>query len=803
MTQITLYAQPRRDYPLLNIDALRRGVYQESPKDESKNAIFFTDIGLAAWKTACQHDVNASIVLQKVEDPQANWEVSILTDRVTIALKGKKYKLKGKRIDKARQVISAPVANNLLIGLNFNGDYYSIVKFVQDFRGLIEGDPYEMNDWEEFTARTAISRIDAIENWNTILNKDVEAEVSQEVLTAQTMITSARELGVDVTEAEKLFSYVKDYMERGEYSVAVDYAKIALAVAEEAKRRREELAAEHKKALDAIIKLQQQITDAKNAGINTNQADAIFNKIKSAQESGDYSAVMELISSATKAIKTAEYEYNQATNAIRSLQWLITDTKNLGVNVTKAEELFKLIEREFRQKNYEKVLQYSDQTRAEIDAAKEMHKRMLSQYQHAYHATLTAQSIIVDAKRMGADVKDADELLKSAKTSMSMNDYKSAIEYAERAYELASSAYKLNKAASDTIQALQLLLTDAKRALDTTKIEGTIAAAQTALNSGDYENAIAIAERCKTELSQMLNESRPKLTISFIDKRLQTGVWNRCKLNIENVGTAHAKNIELKFTGKIECMQLQHIPDLRAGDMRTIEVGLKTDDGGEMPLELIIAYERVHDSFKYQARGVKWLKFDRGPPPGIPVEIPEVVWEREKVIEVEPKIKIKRPEADEIKKLASELRESLTYLLKDESPARSFKIFAQRINMGQKGLCVTRSYPKRVYEMYDIGKTKVIWLTNVGGEGTIRPTNLEKLGHIIKQFIRKSGRGILLLDGLEYLITHNKYESILKFVQSLHDEIAINKCMMLIPVSPVAIGQHELKLLEREVDETI
>jgi len=206
---------------------------------------------------------------------------------------------------------------------------------------------------------------------------------------------------------------------------------------------------------------------------------------------------------------------------------------------------------------------------------------------------------------------------------------------------------------------------------------------------------------------------------------------------------------------------------------------------------------------------VKWVKFGKQPvisteDEGVPETATEPPIEGE--LKPLPETTPAPPTADQEKtavEMSTKIKESYTYLAKGESPEPAFKIFENLVNSNRKGMCLTRNFPKRIHERYSLGATKVIWLTNVQGAEMIRPSDIEKIRHTISVFLNENEGSALLIDGLEYLMTHNKYESVLKFVQSLKDQVAIKRASCIIPISPHAIEQHELKMLEREVDEVM
>ncbi len=147
------------------------------------------------------------------------------------------------------------------------------------------------------------------------------------------------------------------------------------------------------------------------------------------------------------------------------------------------------------------------------------------------------------------------------------------------------------------------------------------------------------------------------------------------------------------------------------------------------------------------------------------------------------------------------LKEGMAYLLSDAQSRQCFDIFEDHVKHGMKGVCVTRSYPEKIRETYDLYRTPMIWLTKEEGGEAIKPHQLGKLNHLLEDLLRKNEEMIILIDGLEYLITHNNFQSVLKFVQILRDKIATTRSILLLPISPDTLDMKNLKLLQRETKE--
>jgi len=140
-----------------------------------------------------------------------------------------------------------------------------------------------------------------------------------------------------------------------------------------------------------------------------------------------------------------------------------------------------------------------------------------------------------------------------------------------------------------------------------------------------------------------------------------------------------------------------------------------------------------------------------------------------------------------------------SYLVLNDDPQVSYDLFNDLLGQGHSGMCVTRTFPTKVMNQYDV-KAPILWLTKEQGEGTLVPHNLAKLNFLIEEFIKKEDRAVVLLDGLEYLITHNNYDPILRFLQIMNDKVAIADSILIMPVNPGTLDEKHIKLLEREFE---
>jgi len=137
------------------------------------------------------------------------------------------------------------------------------------------------------------------------------------------------------------------------------------------------------------------------------------------------------------------------------------------------------------------------------------------------------------------------------------------------------------------------------------------------------------------------------------------------------------------------------------------------------------------------------------------------------------------------------------YLVKEQRPNISFAMFNEAVKHGAKGMLVVREHPNRLKQVHEFDARKILWLTRRVGEDHIDPTELSLLTLHISKFVESTPKSVVLLEGLEYLITQNDFETVLRFVNHLHDFVLAHDCAVVIVIDPRVLATRELALLER------
>ena len=141
------------------------------------------------------------------------------------------------------------------------------------------------------------------------------------------------------------------------------------------------------------------------------------------------------------------------------------------------------------------------------------------------------------------------------------------------------------------------------------------------------------------------------------------------------------------------------------------------------------------------------------------------------------------------------------FIVEEEKPEKSFELFVDSVKHGRPGLYITRQNPLLIRGRYHLEKTPNIWLTRskVPEENCITPDELVKLYKTIENFIREAEDGIILFEGMEYLIMQNGFPPVIKFMQSLNDVIMVHLSRLILVIDPLTLDDKELHVLRREM----
>ncbi|MFW5903997.1 MAG: DnaA ATPase domain-containing protein [Candidatus Saliniplasma sp.] len=153
----------------------------------------------------------------------------------------------------------------------------------------------------------------------------------------------------------------------------------------------------------------------------------------------------------------------------------------------------------------------------------------------------------------------------------------------------------------------------------------------------------------------------------------------------------------------------------------------------------------------------------------------------------------------QVEGVSEELQPGVSYMIEEERPDKGFKILEDILKKGNKIYIISRINPNRLSNEYYLDGAEMFWLSGRESEElkTVRP-NLESITYRLEEIIEEGK--VILLDGVEYLISHTGFDATIQFLRHMIDTVSETDTIFLITVSPSALKERQISILEREME---
>ncbi len=150
-----------------------------------------------------------------------------------------------------------------------------------------------------------------------------------------------------------------------------------------------------------------------------------------------------------------------------------------------------------------------------------------------------------------------------------------------------------------------------------------------------------------------------------------------------------------------------------------------------------------------------------------------------------------------------QLKEGYNYILLDEEADNTYSIYKDLLKEGLEGLIITTNLPSKVNEKYGLIGQDIKWVSESASEDydVLDPKRMDfEITKTITNFAQGKDRGILLMEGLEYLVVENNFEEVTKFIKKVTDITSMNAVTLLVHVNPKAFSTNQITTFKKNFD---
>ncbi|MBI2126227.1 MAG: DUF835 domain-containing protein, partial [Thaumarchaeota archaeon] len=137
-------------------------------------------------------------------------------------------------------------------------------------------------------------------------------------------------------------------------------------------------------------------------------------------------------------------------------------------------------------------------------------------------------------------------------------------------------------------------------------------------------------------------------------------------------------------------------------------------------------------------------------------------------------------ETQSITPIKHAFKPSTSYLAIEDDSSPSFLTFSDLVHHGYYGLCITRIIPDTIRGAYQLETTPILLLINTSAEETIHPRDLAGLYSTVQGFLREKEQALVLLHGIEFLVSVNGFEPVLQLIRKLKNLVSQRRAILIL-----------------------
>src|SRR5438094_515554 len=144
--------------------------------------------------------------------------------------------------------------------------------------------------------------------------------------------------------------------------------------------------------------------------------------------------------------------------------------------------------------------------------------------------------------------------------------------------------------------------------------ENSLNKAEAALRTSDMAMADILIKQAEVsigmQIQNFIKNRYPNLSLRLPSSGLQAGEWNQYVFEIENRGKLPARNVQVELAGEVEAKGVLPIPEIGVGEVVPVRMGVKPKSAGAIPMSVGVSYQRLFDENRYEVQELKQIKVE-------------------------------------------------------------------------------------------------------------------------------------------------------------------------------------------------
>ncbi len=433
----------------------------------------------------------------------------------------------------------------------------------------------------------------------------LEAAARDLVGTAERDVEETRSAGVDPGRAAMVLVNAREAINDGRYVEAIEYKKVIEDILTSAKR-----ATQTRTMRDQLEELRARIDAHAKLGADMRIPHEILEKAQARAPEAGLDEMHTYVREIGGAIDIAAKAHMDG--VVASLAPLVEEGTELGLREEELKESQQHAAEAADAGDLEAVYKIKGDLQEKVLEAKQhaLQKRSLEEVRNL-------EDLLVQSERLGIPVGGARTKLDEARRAIESGDvpgFQNGVASAKEALEHSRNEHFVSRYES-RMHSVSAMIANAKRlGAEIGESEATLSQAEEAVRKHDLAMADILIKQAEVsigmQIANFIKNRYPNIELHMPTTGLQANNWNRFVFEVENKGKLPARNVEFGFEGEVEVKGASPIAELGVGEHRLVEVGLKPDASGEVPITIDVAYQRMFDENRYELKDHQAVKVE-------------------------------------------------------------------------------------------------------------------------------------------------------------------------------------------------
>ena len=437
------------------------------------------------------------------------------------------------------------------------------------------------------------------------LNDGLEAAAKDLVSYVEREVAEVRSTGLDPGRAEVVLLNAREAINDGRFVEAIEYKKVIEDILDETRRDKET-----RVARDSLSELRAKVEAHAKLGADVRSASEILARAEAMIDAGELHEVGGYAKRISEEVDLARKAH--LGSVVGSFSPMIEEGVSLGLHEEELDEFRAHAEDAAAADDLEEVYRLKGDLQERLLDAKrhQIVKRSMNEIHSLDELVTQSERLGVPSEAARTHLDGARKAIEEG----NVDGFERGLTDARASLEESRKSHFLDKYET-RVHAVSTMMANAKRlGAELGDAEGSLEQAEAALRAGDIAMADILIKQAEVsvgiQIQNFIKNKYPNLSLRLPSAGLQAGEWNQYVVEIENRGKLPARNVQIEFSGNLEAKGIAPIAEIGVGEVVPVRVGVKPKGTGAVPVAVGITYKRSFDENRYEVRDTKEIKVE-------------------------------------------------------------------------------------------------------------------------------------------------------------------------------------------------